>query len=92
METDASQYPENREQAASASLDGLIRMRVADFVDKLDDSSHVGLYDRVIESVERPLVEETLRHVGGNQTKAGKLLGINRNTLRKKLRYYGLLQ
>ena len=91
METDVSQSSGNK--GTSASLDGLIRMRVADFVDKLDDSSnHIGLYYRVIESVERPLVEETLRHVGGNQTKAGKLLGINRNTLRKKLRHYGLLQ
>ena len=69
----------------------MIRMKVKDFVDKLDDNPHVGLYDKVIESVERPLVEETLRHVGGNQTKAGKLLGINRNTLRKKLRHYGML-
>ena len=92
METDIAQTPNSSGRVGSSSLDGLIRMRVADFVDKLDDNAHVGLYDRVIESVERPLVEEALRHVGGNQTKAGKLLGINRNTLRKKLRYYGLLQ
>ncbi|MDE3269922.1 MAG: Fis family transcriptional regulator [Pseudomonadota bacterium] len=91
METDTAQTPYGKGQAGSASLDGMIRMKVKDFVDKLDDNPHVGLYDKVIESVERPLVEETLRHVGGNQTKAGKLLGINRNTLRKKLRHYGML-
>ena len=74
------------------SLDALIRMRVACFVAKLEDHSHTGLYEKVIESVEKPLVEEVLRRVGGNQTKAGKILGINRNTLRKKLRLYGLHQ
>ena len=44
-----------------------------------------GLYDRVIAEIEGPLLELTLAAVKGNQLKAAKLLGINRNTLRKKL-------
>ena len=44
-----------------------------------------GLYDRVLAEVERPLLRLTLASVKGNQLKAAKLLGINRNTLRKKL-------
>jgi DNA-binding protein Fis len=44
-----------------------------------------GLYDRVIQEVERPLLVATLRAVSGNQKKAAEILGINRNTLRKKL-------
>jgi two-component system nitrogen regulation response regulator GlnG len=44
-----------------------------------------GLYDRIISEVERPLLRLTLAAVRGNQLKAAKLLGINRNTLRKKL-------
>lgn len=44
-----------------------------------------GLYDRVMQEVERPLLQETLRAVMGNQKKAAEVLGINRNTLRKKL-------
>lgn len=44
-----------------------------------------GLYDRVIQEVERPLLKATLKLVNGNQKKAALILGINRNTLRKKL-------
>lgn len=45
-----------------------------------------GLYGRVLTEIERPLLFLTLRAVGGNQQKAARLLGINRNTLRKKIR------
>ena len=45
-----------------------------------------GLYDRVIQEVERPLIETTLKAVMGNQKKAAEILGINRNTLRKKVK------
>jgi two-component system nitrogen regulation response regulator GlnG len=44
-----------------------------------------NLYNLVIERVERPLIELTLRKTGGNQIKAAEILGINRNTLRKKI-------
>ena len=44
-----------------------------------------GLYDRVMHEVERPLLQATLKAVMGNQKKAAEILGINRNTLRKKL-------
>jgi two-component system nitrogen regulation response regulator GlnG len=45
-----------------------------------------GLYDRVIREVERPLIELSLSATRGNQIRAAKLLGLNRNTLRKKIR------
>ena len=45
-----------------------------------------GLYDRVVREVERPLLTVSLAATGGNQLKAAKMLGINRNTLRKKIR------
>ncbi len=45
-----------------------------------------GLYDRVLREVERPLIELTLTATRGNQLKAAKLLGLNRNTLRKKIK------
>ena len=49
-----------------------------------------GLYERVLAEVERPLLRLTLAAVRGNQLKAAKLLGINRNTLRKKLTESGI--
>ncbi|MFQ5953427.1 MAG: nitrogen regulation protein NR(I) [Kiloniellales bacterium] len=45
-----------------------------------------GLYNRVLKEVERPLIKLTLFATGGNQIKAARLLGLNRNTLRKKIR------
>ena len=45
-----------------------------------------GLYDRVLHEVERPLIVLTLRATRGNQIRAAHLLGLNRNTLRKKIR------
>jgi two-component system nitrogen regulation response regulator GlnG len=49
-----------------------------------------GLYDRVLAEVERPLLQLSLAAVRGNQLKAAKMLGINRNTLRKKLTTLGI--
>lgn len=50
-----------------------------------------GLYDKVLQEVERPLLLLTLQQCQGNQIKAAALLGINRNTLRKKLRDHGII-
>ena len=55
-------------------------------------TSHGGrLYRNVMARVEQPLLRHALELCGGNQLKAAKLLGINRNTLRKRLRMLGLL-
>ncbi len=48
------------------------------------------LYDMVIGEVERPLLELVMHHAKSNQCKAARMLGINRNTLRKKLKLHGL--
>lgn len=49
-----------------------------------------GLYDRVMNEVERPLLRLVLNLVNGNKIQAAHVLGINRNTLLKKLRFHGL--
>jgi len=48
------------------------------------------LYELVIGQIEKPLLEVVMDRSESNQTRAAKMLGINRNTLRKKLRHYGL--
>ena len=50
------------------------------------------LYDLVISEVEAPLFKAVMDYTRGNQSRAAKVLGINRGTLRKKLRVYGLLR
>lgn len=49
-----------------------------------------GLYNRILEQVEGPLIGHMLTAVGGNQVRAAEILGINRNTLRKKIRLLGV--
>lgn len=49
-----------------------------------------GLYQRVMQEVESPLIRQTLQYTCGNQCKAAEILGINRNTLRKKIQQLGL--
>lgn len=57
----------------------------------LDGEMPCAIYDMVLKNVERPMLEVVLRHAEGNQTLAAEMLGINRNTLRKKLTEYQLL-
>lgn len=47
-----------------------------------------NLYEMVMSEVEEPLLRTVLRHAGGNQTKAARILGMSRSTLRKKLARY----
>jgi Fis family transcriptional regulator len=57
----------------------------------LDGEKPCAIYDMVLKSVEKPMLEVVLAKAGGNQTLAAEMLGINRNTLRKKLTEHQLL-
>jgi Fis family transcriptional regulator len=67
-----------------------VRDAVENYFDQLGNHSTGGLYDLVIREVEEPLLECVLRQTQGNQSRAAELLGINRGTLRKKLKSYGM--
>lgn len=56
----------------------------------LGDQQPSNLYDLVLREMELPLLEIVMQRTEGNQTQAAELLGINRGTLRKKLRQYGI--
>lgn len=61
------------------------------YFDSLNGSAPpCDLYQMVLEQVEKPLLEKALHYSDGNQSRAAQLLGINRGTLRKKLRSYSL--
>jgi Fis family transcriptional regulator, factor for inversion stimulation protein len=57
----------------------------------LEGASVTDVYNLVLSEVEAPLLETVMHYVKGNQTKASELLGLNRGTLRKKLKQYDLL-
>jgi Fis family transcriptional regulator len=57
----------------------------------LDGEKPGAIYDMVLKSVEKPMLELVLAKAGRNQTVAAEMLGINRNTLRKKLTEHQLM-
>ena len=57
----------------------------------LDGEKPAAVYDMMMRTVERPMLEFVLRQANGNQTVAAQILGINRNTLRRKLSDHQLL-
>ena len=57
----------------------------------LDGEKPAAIYDMVLRSVEKPMLEVVLAKAGNNQTLAAEMLGINRNTLRKKLTEHQML-
>ncbi|MCB1932158.1 helix-turn-helix domain-containing protein [Accumulibacter sp.] len=62
-----------------------VRRALESYFEHLDGEKPAAIYEMVIRSVERPMLEVVLEQAGGNQTFAAEILGINRNTLRKKL-------
>ena len=57
---------------------------------QLDGAPVTDVYQLVLSEVEAPLLEQVMKHTRSNQTKASVMLGLNRGTLRKKLKQYGL--
>ena len=73
------------------SFDELVTSTLPSLVREMTAAEGGRIYRSVMARVELPLLRHALELCGGNQLKAAKLLGINRNTLRKRLRLLGLL-
>ncbi len=82
--------PRNRRktdrEAAESNFSELLEKRLADFVKKISASEGKNLYDLLIQEVEKPLIKLVLDETKGNQVQASQLLGMHRNTLRKKMK------
>jgi two-component system nitrogen regulation response regulator GlnG len=79
------------EASGPVTLAGLVERHLAQsFADQPEGVPPPGLYDRVLQEVERPLISLTLAATRGNQVRAAEILGLNRNTLRKKIQDLGL--
>lgn len=68
----------------------MVRKAIDGYFRDLDGEKPSSVYDMVINCVEKPLLESVLHRVKGNQTHAAEMLGINRNTLRKKMKVHGI--
>lgn len=60
------------------------------YFEDMNGEQPTDLYDMVMSEIERPLLDLVMDQADQNQTRAAKMLGINRNTLRKKLHHYGI--
>jgi len=80
----------DRETRSESSGSGLTQLIADQVRDLLDAETESDLYRTILETVERPLLETVLEHTKGNQIRAAALLGINRNTLRKKISDLGV--
>ncbi len=66
-----------------------VRKTLDDYFKDLDgEDPSCAVYDMVMNCIEKPLIETVLHHAGGNQTRTAELLGMNRNTLRKKIQQH----
>ena len=76
---------ENLTNYDNFSLEEILHHKLEDYFQRTKGVDVDNLYSLVIERVERPLIELTLKKTRGNQIRAAQILGINRNTLRKKI-------
>jgi Fis family transcriptional regulator len=67
-----------------------VKKSLDEYFAHLDGEQPHAVYDMVLQYIEKPLLEYILNKVGGNQSKAAEMLGLNRNTLRKKMAQYNL--
>lgn len=82
---------ESVNQQERPSLRGSVELAVTNYFQHLDGQDVTDVYDMVLSEVETPLLEVVMKYTRHNQTKAAQVLGLNRGTLRKKLKQYGLL-
>ena len=78
-------------EATVPSLREAVTTAVRTYLDELDGQLSTEVYQMVLAEVEAPLLEEIMIYTRHNQTKASNMLGLNRGTLRKKLKQYDLI-
>jgi len=77
-------------ELSHAPLSECVESALKDYFKQLDGQHTANLYDMLLAEVEAPLFKAALEHTHGNQSRAAEMLGLNRGTLRKKLKTYGL--
>jgi Fis family transcriptional regulator, factor for inversion stimulation protein len=76
---------------STRQIDDCVRRSLETYFRDLGGEAPSDLYDMMLRAVEKPMLEVVMKHAEGNQSKAADWLGLNRNTLRKKLDQHELL-
>ncbi|NOQ90313.1 MAG: DNA-binding transcriptional regulator Fis [Gammaproteobacteria bacterium] len=84
-DTDSENPPQEISQLSHA-----VKHSIRRYLFELEGMQPNNMYDLVLKQIEQPLFEAILEHTKGNQSRAAEMLGLNRGTLRKKLRAYNL--
>jgi Fis family transcriptional regulator len=99
MEADATRYASSLPFATdleftgkldSFSLEAVVEHKISKFLDQVGGMYPEDLHSLILGKVEKPLLTQILRRTGGNQVHASRILGINRNTLRKKMKMHSV--
>ncbi|MDC1435670.1 DNA-binding transcriptional regulator Fis [Gammaproteobacteria bacterium] len=83
MSDDSNNRPQTLKQCVNEALE--------EYLSQVEQEHISELYNMVLGEVEAPMLAVVMKHAGSNQSKAAAMLGLNRGTLRKKLRQYNLL-
>ena len=95
-DTDFEQTPANTNQTGEnqpqeiSQLSHAVKHSIRRYLFELEGTQPNNMYELVLKQIEQPLFEAILEHTKGNQSRAAEMLGLNRGTLRKKLRSYNL--
>ncbi|MDX1668369.1 MAG: helix-turn-helix domain-containing protein [Limnobacter sp.] len=82
---------DNKHTQETVTISECVKANLDKFFDDLEGEHAISVYDMVLTAVERPMLEVVMAKANCNQTVASQMLGINRNTLRKKLQQHGLI-
>ncbi|MDC0662402.1 DNA-binding transcriptional regulator Fis [Marinobacter sp. SS21] len=88
---EANQLQTITTSGTSVTLRDSVEVALKNYFAQLDGAPVTDVYQLVLSEVEAPLLEQVMKYTRNNQTKASTMLGLNRGTLRKKLKQYGLL-
>ncbi len=78
------------QQIDENELAACVRQVLTQYFKDMDGETPAGIYEMVVNCIEKPLLDVILDRAGSNQSRAAEWLGINRNTLRKKMQQHGI--
>jgi Fis family transcriptional regulator len=88
---DIIHQPSKASNMSKESIQEVVQKSLEEYFNDLGEQQASNIYEMVVRTVEKPILEVVMLRADGNQSHAAQMLGINRNTLRKKLQEHGLL-